>query len=52
MDLGTIIVVIALTALALGAIVGLEIYSRKTQPKQAATGEASSRAEKHTHSHH
>ena len=31
MDLSAIIVVIVLTALAIGAIVGLEIYSRKAQ---------------------
>ena len=36
MDLSAIIVVIALTALALGTIVGLEIYSRKIHRKEAS----------------
>ena len=31
MDLSTIIVVVVLTALSLGAIVGLEVYSRRNQ---------------------
>lgn len=35
MDLGTIIVVLVLTALSLGAIVWLEIYSRRTRPKES-----------------
>ena len=35
MDLSAIIVVVGLTAISLGAIVGLEIYSRKSQQKEA-----------------
>lgn len=44
MDLSAIIVVVVLTALSLGAIVGLEIYSRKTQPTEAPADEACSGA--------
>ena len=36
MDLSAIIVVVVLTALAFGAIVWLEIHSRRTQRKEAA----------------
>ena len=36
MDLSAIIVVGVLTAGALAAIAGLEIYSRRTQPKEAS----------------
>ena len=36
MDLSAIIVVGVLTAGALAAIVGMEIYSRKAQPKEAS----------------
>ena len=39
MDLSAIIVVVVLTALSLGAIVGLEIYSRKTNEKDAPADE-------------
>ena len=35
MDLSAIIVVVVMTALSLGAIVGLEIYSRKNHRKEA-----------------
>lgn len=34
MDLSAIMVVLVLTALSLGAIIWLEIFSRKTQPKE------------------
>ena len=36
MDLITILVVIALTALSFGALVGLEIYSRKKHRDESA----------------
>lgn len=44
MDLSAIIVVVVLTALSLGTIVGLEIYSRKTQPTEPPADQAGSGA--------
>jgi len=44
MDISTIIVIVALTALAFGAIVWMEIHSRKANSKeQRATAENSDR---------
>ena len=45
MDLITIIVVVVLTLLSLGAIVGLEIHARKTQAKVALADDMASRSE-------
>jgi hypothetical protein len=41
MDLSAIMVVLVLTALSLGAIIWLEIFSRKTQPKELASDQTS-----------
>lgn len=42
MDLSAIIVVLLLTALSFGAIVWLEIYSRRTQPKELSPDQTGS----------
>jgi hypothetical protein len=42
MDISAIIVVLVLTALSFGAIVWLEIYSRRTQPKESASDQTGS----------
>ena len=42
MDLSAVIVVLALTALSLGAIVWLEIYSRGRQRKEAPADQSGS----------
>lgn len=41
MDLSAIMVVLVLTALSLGAIIWLEIFSRKTRPKELASDQTS-----------
>jgi hypothetical protein len=40
MDISAIIVAIVLGALFLATVVGLEIYSRRTQPKEAPADKA------------
>jgi hypothetical protein len=47
MELSAIIVVVILTAMSLGAILGLEIYSRKTQPTEASADRADSGSNDH-----
>ena len=46
MDLSAIMVVVVMTALALGAIVGMELYSRKKQGDAEPVDEAGSGAGK------
>jgi len=47
MDLSATIVVVVMTAMSLAAIVGLEIYSRKTRPKDVSVDQVDGGANDH-----